>query len=84
MSVLRLEGVERSASMYCISLSVFRRGKRKTRGRVRTSKAPWGVQNIMTMNRCLYGGKEPAMLSLQLRDGDYLTIGNDIVIQVFT
>ncbi|MCI9581482.1 MAG: carbon storage regulator [Oscillospiraceae bacterium] len=24
------------------------------------------------------------MLSLQLRDGDYLTIGNDIVIQVFT
>ena len=24
------------------------------------------------------------MLSLQLRDGDYLTIGDDIVVQVFT
>jgi len=28
--------------------------------------------------------KESVMLSLQLKDGEYLTIGEDIVIQVFT
>ena len=30
------------------------------------------------------GRKEFAMLSLNLKDGEYLTIGEDIVIQVFT
>ena len=28
-------------------------------------------------------GKESAMLSLQLKSGEYLTIGDDIVVQVF-
>lgn len=32
----------------------------------------------------LNGERIFAMLSLQLRDGEYLTIGEDIVIQVFT
>ena len=52
-------------------------------------KALRGVHNIMTMKIGLNGmgrdrGKEFVMLSLQLRDGEYITIGKDIVIQVFT
>jgi len=31
-----------------------------------------------------WSGKETVMLSLHLKDGEYLTIGKDIVIQVFT
>ena len=49
------------------------------------AKALRGVQNIMTMGQRNgpYVRKEFAMLSLQLKDGEYLTIGEDIVIQVF-
>ena len=75
------------------SISVFRAVKWETRGRVRTPEAPWGVQNIISMKtpRDAAGSKgmgwrrkEFAMLFLQLKDGEYLTIGDDIVIQVFT
>ena len=38
-----------------------------------------GVQNIMTMKRWR---KEFAVLSLQLKTGDYMTIGEDVVVQL--
>ena len=42
-------------------------------------EAPRGVQNIMTMKRWR---KEFAVLSLQLKTGDYMTIGEDVVVQL--
>lgn len=73
----------------CVPLSVFRQGKRETRGRLFqiAAEAHAGVQNIMTMKPRVKGAaqrrKEFPMLSLQLNSGEYLTIGEDIVVQVF-
>ena len=87
------------------SLSVFRTGKRETRGRVRTPEArkgfreirrfrgkTAGVHNIMPMknrqrredgipHRLRTKGVDE-MLNLNLNQGEYLTIGRDVVIQV--
>ena len=49
-------------------------------------KALRAVQNIMTMKRPTDGTdrrKELPMLCLMLKEGEYLTIGEDIVVQVF-
>lgn len=68
-------------------LSAPEEGGRETRGCVRAPEARKGVHNIMTIrNRrgmtLRRSGKEAEMLSVSLEQGEYITIGGDIVVKV--
>ncbi len=63
-------------------MQCFRAAEWETRGYLSLGIVPEalrGVQNIMTMKS---RRKEFAMLVLQLRTGEYMTIGDDVVVQV--
>jgi len=80
--------------MDSVSVSVFRAAEWETRGRLSigiASEALRGVQNIMTMKWAGEWNVVPPnpkgvdrMLSLALTPGEYLTIGDNVVVQLHT